>query len=79
MNADEQYMSRCLQLATLGAGTVAPNPMVGAVLVYNGTIIGEGYHRKFGEAHAEINCLASVKEEDRKFIKNSVLYISLEP
>ena len=79
MNADEHYMSRCLQLATLGAGTVAPNPMVGAVLVYNGTIIGEGYHQKFGEAHAEINCLASVKEEDRKFIKNSVLYISLEP
>ena len=73
------YMQRCLQLASLGAGYVAPNPMVGAVLVYNDRIIGEGYHQKYGEAHAEVNCIASVKEEDKELISQSVLYVSLEP
>ncbi len=58
-------MSRCLQLAVLGAGNVAPNPMVGAVLVYADKIIGEGYHQKYGEAHAEVNCINSVKETDK--------------
>lgn len=53
--------------------------MVGAVLVYNNRIIGEGYHQKYGEAHAEVNCLNSVKEEDRPFISQSTLYVSLEP
>jgi diaminohydroxyphosphoribosylaminopyrimidine deaminase/5-amino-6-(5-phosphoribosylamino)uracil reductase len=72
-------MHRCLELAKTGAGFTAPNPIVGAVLVHNGKIIGEGFHRKFGEAHAEVNCLQSVKEEDRKFISQSTLYVSLEP
>ncbi len=72
-------MHRCLQLAKLGAGNVAPNPMVGAVLVNSGLIIGEGYHKKFGEAHAEVNCLDSVKEENKRLIPESVLYVSLEP
>ena len=53
-------MHRCLQLAELGAGNVAPNPMVGAVLVHDNKIIGEGYHKKYGEAHAEVNCINSV-------------------
>ena len=75
----EQYMSRCLQLALKGAGSVAPNPMVGAVLVHNDRIIGEGWHRQYGEAHAEVNCIASVKKEDQSLIASSVLYVSLEP
>jgi diaminohydroxyphosphoribosylaminopyrimidine deaminase/5-amino-6-(5-phosphoribosylamino)uracil reductase len=72
-------MQRCLQLAVMGAGAVAPNPMVGAVLVYNGRVIGEGYHQKYGEAHAEVNCINSVAEADKAFIKKSTLYVSLEP
>jgi diaminohydroxyphosphoribosylaminopyrimidine deaminase/5-amino-6-(5-phosphoribosylamino)uracil reductase len=78
-NSDEYYMQRCIGLAQLGAGRVAPNPMVGAVLVYQDRIIGEGYHMKFGEAHAEVNCLHSVKEEDRPLITKATLYVSLEP
>jgi diaminohydroxyphosphoribosylaminopyrimidine deaminase / 5-amino-6-(5-phosphoribosylamino)uracil reductase len=76
---DELYMQRCLQLAAMGAGKVAPNPMVGAVLVYNDRIIGEGYHQRFGEAHAEVNCISSVAEADEKFISSGTLYVSLEP
>ena len=72
-------MQRCLQLAAMGAGSVAPNPMVGAVMVYNGRIIGEGYHQKYGEAHAEVNCINSVAEADKAFIEKSTLYVSLEP
>jgi diaminohydroxyphosphoribosylaminopyrimidine deaminase/5-amino-6-(5-phosphoribosylamino)uracil reductase len=72
-------MSRCLQLANLGAGNVAPNPMVGAILVYNDKIIGEGYHQQCGEAHAEVNCIASVSKENIPLIKESTLYVSLEP
>jgi diaminohydroxyphosphoribosylaminopyrimidine deaminase/5-amino-6-(5-phosphoribosylamino)uracil reductase len=72
-------MNRCLQLAKLAAGNVAPNPMVGAVLVHNEKIIGEGYHKKFGEAHAEVNCINNVKKEDRNLIDKSTLYVSLEP
>ena len=75
----ESYMQRCLQLAAISAGQVAPNPMVGAVLVYDKKIIGEGYHEKFGEAHAEVNCINSVAEADKKFIEASALYVSLEP
>src|SRR5690242_17665823 len=75
----EVYMQRCLQLASLGAGHVAPNPIVGAVLLHNDRIIGEGYHQKYGEAHAERNCIASVREEDEKWITESTLYVSLEP
>ncbi|MBN9381379.1 MAG: bifunctional diaminohydroxyphosphoribosylaminopyrimidine deaminase/5-amino-6-(5-phosphoribosylamino)uracil reductase RibD [Chitinophagaceae bacterium] len=72
-------MHRCLELARLGAGHVAPNPMVGAVLVHEGRIIGEGYHRLYGQAHAEVNCIASVSEEDRRLIPQSTIYVSLEP
>ena len=79
MTEEEKYMNRCLQLAALGTSTVAPNPMVGAVLVYNNRVIGEGYHRQYGGDHAEINCLASVKVEDRQYIAKAVMYVSLEP
>lgn len=79
LKIEEQYMLRCLQLAAMGAGQVSPNPMVGAVLVYNDRIIGEGYHQKFGEAHAEVNCINSVAEEDKNFIAASTMYVSLEP
>lgn len=75
----EAYMQRCIDLARRGAGYVASNPMVGAVLVYDGRIIGEGYHTMYGEAHAEVNCLASVSEEDRQHISSSRMYVSLEP
>lgn len=73
------YMERCLQLAVLGSGFTAPNPMVGAILVHQGKIIGEGYHAKFGEAHAEVNCIRSVQEKDKHLIAESTLYVSLEP
>ena len=76
---DEIYMQRCLQLAKLGAGNVAPNPMVGAVLVHEGRIIGEGYHQQYGHAHAEVNCVRSVKPEDQPLISASTMYVSLEP
>lgn len=72
-------MHRCLQLARLGQAHVAPNPMVGAVLVAEGRIIGEGYHRKYGEPHAEVNCLQAVKEVDRHLVQTATLYVSLEP
>jgi diaminohydroxyphosphoribosylaminopyrimidine deaminase / 5-amino-6-(5-phosphoribosylamino)uracil reductase len=77
-------MRRCLELASLGAGHTAPNPMVGAVLVYDRStgeerIIGEGYHMQYGQAHAEPNCIESVKEEDKRLIADSTLYVSLEP
>jgi diaminohydroxyphosphoribosylaminopyrimidine deaminase/5-amino-6-(5-phosphoribosylamino)uracil reductase len=79
MDLDEHYMLRCLQLAALGAGAVAPNPMVGAVLVHQGRIIGEGYHQEWGGPHAEVNCLSSVSAEHKELIPNSTLYVSLEP
>jgi diaminohydroxyphosphoribosylaminopyrimidine deaminase / 5-amino-6-(5-phosphoribosylamino)uracil reductase len=72
-------MRRCLQLAQMGEGDVAPNPMVGAVLVYQDRIIGEGYHRQYGQAHAEVNCIASVKEEEQPLIEKATIYVSLEP
>jgi diaminohydroxyphosphoribosylaminopyrimidine deaminase/5-amino-6-(5-phosphoribosylamino)uracil reductase len=79
MTTEEKYMYRCLELAKQGAGNVAPNPMVGAVLVHEGKIIGEGYHKEYGKAHAEVNCIDNVSDEDRKFISASALYVSLEP
>jgi diaminohydroxyphosphoribosylaminopyrimidine deaminase / 5-amino-6-(5-phosphoribosylamino)uracil reductase len=79
LNVDEEYMTRCLQLAELGMGNVAPNPMVGAVLVYEAKIIGEGYHQKYSEAHAEVNCINSVNRSDKELIDKSTLYVSLEP
>src|SRR5204862_6448004 len=79
MNVHSKYMSRCIQLAQQGAGYVAPNPMVGAVLVYEEKIIGEGYHKEYGQAHAEVNCINSVSDEDKHLIPLSTLYVSLEP
>jgi len=76
-NTDEIYMSRCLELAQQGIGTVAPNPMVGAVIVCNGKIIGEGFHRQFGKPHAEVNAINSVR--DKELLKQSTIYVSLEP
>jgi len=79
LNTHEKYMYRCLELAQKGAGLVAPNPMVGSVLVFEDTIIGEGYHASFGNAHAEVNCINSVSEENEHLIPKSTLYVSLEP
>ncbi len=70
-------MSRCLELALLGAGNVSPNPMVGCVIVHNDKIIGEGFHEKYGEAHAEVNAINAVKNQG--LLKKSTLYVSLEP
>lgn len=75
----EIFMRRCLQLAATGMGQVAPNPMVGAVLVHEGRIIGEGYHKIFGQAHAEVNCVNSVPGDQESLIPRSTLYVSLEP
>lgn len=75
----ETYMHRCIELAKLGLGYVAPNPMVAAVLVYDEKIIGEGYHQQYGGPHAEVNCINSVSESDKNKISRSVLYVSLEP
>lgn len=73
------FMRRCFDLARLGAGQVSPNPVVGAVLVHEGKIIGEGWHRRYGEAHAEVNAVGSVAPEHRGLIPQSTLYCSLEP
>jgi len=77
MTIDEKYMYRCLQLAQNGRGYTAPNPMVGAVIVHNGKVIGEGYHRRCGESHAEVNAVNNVK--DPALLKESTIYVSLEP
>ena len=76
---DEFYMQRCLQLARCGAGSTSPNPMVGAVIVCDGRIIGEGYHIRAGEPHAEVNAVNSVSEADRPLLTRSTMYVSLEP
>ncbi len=70
-------MMRCIELACLGAGGVSPNPMVGSVVVFNGKIIGEGFHRRYGEAHAEVNAIAAVS--DPGMLQESTLYVTLEP
>ncbi len=77
MNQHELYMRRCIQLAQMAEGLTYPNPMVGCVIVRNDKIIGEGYHRKAGEGHAEVNAIASVR--DKNLLKDSTLYVSLEP
>ena len=78
MQIDEKYMARALELAALGCGHVSPNPMVGAVVVdHNGRIIGEGYHRQYGAAHAEVNAIASVR--DKSALRESTIYVTLEP
>ena len=73
----EQYMLRCLELARLGFGETAPNPMVGSVIVHNNKIIGEGYHHKCGDAHAEVNAINAVT--DKSLLSASTLYVNLEP
>ena len=76
---DELYMRRALDLALLGHGYTLSNPMVGAVLVYEGRVIGEGYHHRWGMPHAEVMAINSVKEEDKDYINKSILYVTLEP
>ena len=77
---DEKYMRRCLQLARCGQQNAKPNPMVGAVIVADGgRIIGEGYHVRCGEGHAEVNAYASVRPEDEPLLRQSTVYVSLEP
>ncbi len=78
--SDEFFMRRCLQLAALGEYYVAPNPMVGAVIVStDNKIIGEGWHRQYGGPHAEVNAFLSVKPEDERLLKDATIYVSLEP
>ncbi|MDR2238703.1 MAG: bifunctional diaminohydroxyphosphoribosylaminopyrimidine deaminase/5-amino-6-(5-phosphoribosylamino)uracil reductase RibD [Chryseobacterium sp.] len=77
MNTDEFYIKRCIELAQKALGKTYPNPLVGSVIVHNGKIIGEGYHHKAGENHAEINAINSV--EDKSLIPESTIYVSLEP
>ena len=70
-------MMRCIELAKQGKGYVSPNPLVGSVIVHDNKVIGEGYHQRFGEAHAEVNAINSV--EDTSLLENATIYISLEP
>lgn len=76
-DVDEKFMLRAIGLARLGMGNVSPNPMVGCVIVHHGVIIGEGYHREYGKAHAEVNAVNSVK--NKALLKESTLYVTLEP
>jgi len=77
VNIHEKYIQRCIELAQNGLGTTYPNPMVGSVIVYEDTIIGEGWHKKAGEPHAEVNAVKSVK--DKSLLKKATIYVSLEP
>ncbi len=77
MNANEKYINYCLELAKRGIENVSPNPMVGCVIVYRGEIIGEGYHQKHGEAHAEVNAINAVA--DPSLLTESTLFVTLEP
>ena len=77
MNIHEKYIKRCIELAQNGLGTTYPNPMVGSVIVYENKIIGEGWHKKAGEPHAEVNAIRSVK--DKSLLKKATIYVSLEP
>lgn len=76
----EIYMKRCLELARLGAGSVSPNPMVGCVIVHEGKVIGEGWHRQYGQAHAEVNAIANAEARyGSDILRQSTLYVNLEP
>ena len=77
LNRHEHYTERCILLAKNGLGSTYPNPLVGSVIVYNDTIIGEGWHQKAGEPHAEVHAIQSVK--DKSLLKNATIYVSLEP
>ena len=76
---DQKYMRRCIQLAKNGWQNAKPNPMVGAVIVHDGRIIGEGYHVRCGQGHAEVNAFASVRAEDEPLLREATMYVSLEP
>ena len=77
MKIHEKYIKRCIELAKNGLGTTYPNPMVGSVIVFDGKIIGEGWHKKAGEPHAEVNAINSVK--DKSLLQKATIYVSLEP
>ena len=77
--SDEAWIRRCFTLASRGIGYVSPNPPVGAVLVYNGHVLGEGYHTAFGQPHAEVEAIQAVSASDRHLIPKATLYVSLEP
>lgn len=77
VNIHEKYIKRCIELARNGFGTTYPNPMVGSVIVYKDKVIGEGWHKKAGEPHAEVNAIRSVK--DKSLLKKATIYVSLEP
>jgi diaminohydroxyphosphoribosylaminopyrimidine deaminase/5-amino-6-(5-phosphoribosylamino)uracil reductase len=77
VKTDKKYIRRCIELAKNGLGTTYPNPLVGSVIVYDNKIIGEGWHRKAGEPHAEVNAINSVK--DKSLLKNATIYVNLEP
>ena len=77
MTTDEIFIRRCIELAKNGLGSVQPNPMVGAVIVCDGQIIGEGYHQRYGDPHAEVNAIKSVR--DKELLRESTIYVSLEP
>ncbi|MFN0031833.1 MAG: bifunctional diaminohydroxyphosphoribosylaminopyrimidine deaminase/5-amino-6-(5-phosphoribosylamino)uracil reductase RibD [Flavobacteriales bacterium] len=77
MQNHETFMNRCLQLAANGLGNVAPNPLVGCVVVHDGKIIGEGFHRQYGGPHAEVNAINNVS--DQQLLRASTLYVNLEP
>ena len=79
MENKEKYIRRCIQLAKNGLGKTYPNPMVGSVIVYDGRIIGEGWHQKAGEPHAEVNAVNSVKQKDKHLLEEATIYVSLEP
>lgn len=77
MEDHNYFMQKCIDLAKKGIGNVSPNPLVGSILVYNGKIVGKGYHDKYGNQHAEVNAINSIK--DKSILKNSILYVNLEP
>ena len=79
MSPHEPFMQRALALAKRGEGLTRPNPPVGAVLVQNGKIIAEGFHKKAGCPHAEVNCLQQVEGQKSKSLKTAILYVTLEP
>lgn len=79
MKTEEKYMRRCIELAQNGKYGAPPNPMVGAVIVADGRIIGEGWHQHCGEGHAEVNAIASVRQADLPLLRHATIYVSLEP
>ena len=76
---DKKYLVRCNYLARLGQSMVAPNPAVGCVIVCNNIIIGESFHKKIGEAHAEVNAINSIRDCNKSKLASSTVYVSLEP